>query len=88
VVEAGQTGSNDWRREFVDYISNPGSTRDRKRRRQALKYTAVEGILYHRAVEGLLLRCLSEEAKAVMGEVPEGICGSHQAAYKMKWLLS
>jgi hypothetical protein len=35
-----------------------------------------------------LLRCLSEEeAKVAMGEVHEGMCDSHQAAHKMKWLL-
>jgi hypothetical protein len=34
--------------------------------------------LYRRAIDGLLLKCLDEEqAKVVMGEVHEGICGSH-----------
>ena len=39
-------------------------------------------------MDGLLLRFLSkEEAKAAMGEVHEGMCGTHQSAHKMKWML-
>jgi hypothetical protein len=34
------------------------------------------------------LKCLdSDQAKAAIGEVHEGICGTHQLAPKMKWLL-
>ena len=29
----------------------------------------------------------SDQAKVAMGEVHEGICGTHQLAPKMKWLL-
>ena len=37
---------------------------------------------------GVLLKCLNqEEAKVLMGEVHEGICGAHQSAYKMKWII-
>jgi hypothetical protein len=36
----------------------------------------------------MLLKCLSEEeAKLIMDEVHEGICGAHQSAYKMKWVI-
>jgi hypothetical protein len=36
----------------------------------------------------LLLKFLDEDqAKVAMGEVNEGICGAHQSAPKMKWLL-
>jgi hypothetical protein len=39
-------------------------------------------------MDGLLLKCLGgEEVTIAMGEVHEGICGAHQAAHKMKWLL-
>ena len=32
--------------------------------------------------------CLNqEEPKVLMGEVHEGICGAHQSAYKMKWII-
>ena len=38
--------------------------------------------------DGMFLKCLSqEEAKVLMGEVHEGICGAHQSAYKIKWII-
>jgi hypothetical protein len=34
------------------------------------------------------LKCLDEEqAQIAMGEVHEGLCGTHQSAHKMKWVL-
>jgi hypothetical protein len=48
----------------------------------------VDGNLYRRTADDLLLKCLdSDQAKVVVGEVHEGICGTHQSAPKMKWLL-
>jgi hypothetical protein len=36
----------------------------------------------------MLLKCLGEEqAKVAVGEVHDGICGAHQSALKMNWLL-
>ncbi len=29
----------------------------------------------------------ADQAKVAIGEVHEGICGTHQSAHKMKWLL-
>ena len=44
--------------------------------------------LYRRTTEDLLLKCLgSDQARVAMGEVHEGIYGTHQWAPKMKWLL-
>jgi hypothetical protein len=35
-----------------------------------------------------LLKCLgSDQSMIPMGEVHEGICGTHQSAHKMNWLL-
>ena len=28
-----------------------------------------------------------EESKVLMGEIHEGVCGSHQSVYKMKWVI-
>ena len=48
----------------------------------------IDDELYHRTTEDLLLKCLdSNQARVTMGEVHEGICGTHQSAPKMKWLL-
>ena len=39
-------------------------------------------------MEGLLLRCLGPtEANRLAHEVHEGAYGTHQSAYKMKWLI-
>jgi hypothetical protein len=36
----------------------------------------------------MLLKCLGEEqAKVAVQEVHDGMCGVHQSAYKMNWLL-
>jgi hypothetical protein len=44
--------------------------------------------LYYKIVDGVLLKCLNqEEAKVLMGAVHEGICGAHQSAYKMNWII-
>jgi len=28
-----------------------------------------------------------DEAKSLMGEIHEGVCGAHQSAFKMKWMI-
>jgi hypothetical protein len=44
--------------------------------------------LYRRTVNDVLLKCLGpDNAILAMAEVHEGICGTHQSAPKMKWLL-
>jgi len=54
----------------------------------AFKYILIDGELYRRTAEDVLLKCLdSYQARVAMGEVHKGICGTHQLAPKMKWLL-
>ena len=44
--------------------------------------------MYYKIVDRVFVKCLSqEEARVSMGEVHEGICGAHQLAYKMKWVI-
>jgi hypothetical protein len=53
-----------------------------------LKYTSIDDELYRRIINGMLLECLGEEqAKVAVWEVRDEICGAHQSAYKMNWLL-
>jgi hypothetical protein len=79
---------DDWRTPLVHYLKNPGHIANRKVWRQALKYVMLDNTLYHRTIDGLLLKCLdSDQSKIAMGEVHEGICGTHQSAHKIKWLL-
>jgi hypothetical protein len=82
------TDPNDWRTPLIRYLKNLGHIADRKVRCQALKYVILSNSLYRRTIDGLLLKCLgTDQSKIAMGEVHEGICGTHQSARKMKWLL-
>nr|CAH66133.1 H0622G10.2 [Oryza sativa] len=55
---------------------------------RALRYTLLDDELYYQTIDGVLLKCLSaDQAKVAIGEVHEGIYGTHQSAHKMKWLL-
>jgi hypothetical protein len=79
---------DDWRTSLVHYLENPSHIVDRKVRWQALKYVMLDNTLYCWTIDDLLLKCLgSDQSRIAMGEVHEGICGSHQSAHKMKWLL-
>ena len=79
---------SDWRIPLVNHLRDPSQTRNRKIRRQALKYTLFNDELHRRTIDGLLLKCLdSDQSRLAMGEVHEGICGTHQSAHKMRWLI-
>ena len=48
----------------------------------------LEGELYYRMIDGVSLKRLSkEDSKVLMGEIHKGVCGSHQSAFKMKWVI-
>ena len=60
--------ADDWRKEIVEYLENPSKKVSRKIRFQATKYVLLEGELYYRTIDGVLLRYLDkEEAKVLMG---------------------
>ena len=78
----------DWRKPIVNYLQDPSKRVDKTIRQMAFKYILIDSDLYRRTVDGILLKCLDEDqARVAMGEVHEGICGTHQSAHKMKWLL-
>jgi len=87
-VMALELPADDWRKEIVDYLEDPSKKVSRRIRFQAAKYVLLEGELYYRTIDGVLLKCLDKEkAKVLMGEIHEGVCGLHQSAYKMKWVI-
>ena len=78
----------DWKVPIVTYLKDPGHGAERNIRRLAFKYVLIDDELYRRTTEDVLLKCLDfDQARVAMGEVHEGICGTHQSASKMKWLL-
>jgi hypothetical protein len=81
-------GPDDCRTPLICYLENPSHIADRKVQRQDLKYVILDNTLYRRTIDVLLLKCLGlDQSKIAMGEVHEGIYGTHQSAHKMKWLL-
>ena len=80
-----ELAANDWRKDIVEYLKDPSKKVERKVRFQAIKYVLLEGELYYWTIDGVLLRGIDkEEAKVLMGEIHEGVYGSHQSAYKIK----
>jgi hypothetical protein len=51
---------DDWRKEIVDYLENLS----RKLRYKAIKFVLLDGHLFYKSLDGVLLQCLGpEEAK-------------------------
>jgi len=81
-------GADDWRKEIIDYLRDPSKKVERRVRFQATKYVFLEDELYYRTIDGVLLKCLGDdEARSLMGEIHEGVCGAHQLVFKMKWMI-
>ena len=82
------TDEGDWRVPFITYLRNPNTRTERRIRWAAFKFVLIDDELYHRTPSGVLLKCLGPDDSILsMAEVHEGICGTHQSALKMKWLL-
>ena len=80
-------GADDWRKEIIYYLKDPSKKVERRIRFQATKYVLLEDEIYYRTIGGVLLKCLgNDEAKSWMGEI-HGVCGAHQLAFKMKWMI-
>jgi ribonuclease HI len=78
----GNLAEDDWRKEIADYLENPSQKVSRKLGYKAIKFVLLDDRLYYKSMDGVLLQCLSqEEAKRMMSEVHDGLCGAHQSAY-------
>jgi ribonuclease HI len=79
---------DDWIKEIADYLENPSRKVSRKLRYKAIKFVLLDGRLLYKSLDGVLLQCLGqEEVKRMMSEVHDGLCGTHQSAYRMKWVI-
>jgi hypothetical protein len=80
--------ADDWRKEIVDYLEDPSRKVSGKLRYKAIKFVLLDGHLFYKSLDGVLLQCLGpEEAKKMMSEVHDGLCGAHQSPYYMKWVI-
>ena len=79
----------DWRLPFIAYLQNPNdAAHSRQIRFLALNFVLRNGELRRRGEDGNDFRCVyGNEAKRLMREVHCGVCGSHQAGPKMRWLI-
>jgi hypothetical protein len=87
---SSDVGANlyDWRTPLLIYLRDPSAKVDKSVRQSAFQLCVHNDELYRWTAEDLLLKCLgSDQARVAMREVQEGICGTHQSAPKMKWLL-
>jgi hypothetical protein len=76
-----------WKKEIVDYLENPSRKVSRKLRYKAIKFVLIDGRLFYKSLDGVLLCLGQEEAKKMMSEVHDGLCGAHQSARRMKWVI-
>ena len=88
ILNISAISADDWRKELIDYLKEPSKKVERRVRFQATKYVLLGEELYYQMIDGVLLKCLGDdEAKSLMGEIHEGVCGEHQSAFKMKWMI-
>jgi hypothetical protein len=82
------TNLYNWRTPLLIYLRDPSAKVDKSVQRSAFQVCVHNDELYRRTTGDLLLKWLgSDKARVAMGEVHEGIYGTHQSASKMKWLL-
>jgi hypothetical protein len=75
-------------KEIVDYLKDPSQKVSRKLRYKTIKFVILDGCLYYKSLDGVLLQCRGqEEARKMMSEVHDGLCGAHHSAYRMKWVI-
>jgi hypothetical protein len=78
LVTGGDTIWTDWRLPLLECLRNHRKNMDKKVKRQVLKYMSLDGDLYPKTIDDILLKCLGEEhTKVAAREVHDGICGAH-----------
>ncbi|VFQ89217.1 unnamed protein product [Cuscuta campestris] len=78
----------EWLDRLAKYIEDAEAPEDpqeaRLLRMRAPTYKVLDGILYKRSYNSVLLHCLrAVEAKALMEEIHEGVCAAHQGPYSI-----
>jgi len=77
-LEEGDTWMTPYRQYLADGILPAEPEEGKKIKRNAARYTLVDGILFRHGFTHPILTCVSEdECTRIMAELHEGICGSH-----------
>ena len=80
--------AGDWRTEIEKYSRSLGKKVPYSLKVKALNYVLLEGDIYRKGHDGLLLRCVGfPNAMEIMKQVHEGVCGVQQSGVKMRWLI-
>jgi hypothetical protein len=82
---ATQSGPDAWISEIRDYLKESILPEDHvsaeRIMRLAKRYTMVEGGLYRRGANDILMRCITqEEGRELLTEIHGGECGSHSSS--------
>jgi hypothetical protein len=82
---ATQSGPDAWISEIQDYLKENILPEDHVSAerivRLAKRYTLVEGGLYHRGANGILMKCITqEEGRELLTEIHGRECGSHSSS--------
>nr|ABF97755.1 retrotransposon protein, putative, unclassified [Oryza sativa Japonica Group] len=72
--------------EFA-YTIKPYATNNQAEYEAVLKGLQLLNEVEADAIKIMGILCCADQAKVAISEVHEGICGTHQLAHKMKWLL-
>lgn len=74
-------------KDVIYYLQNLKSllelidSQKRSLKLQAIRYVIVQGQLWWRSMEGVLLKCVDEiESKMILKDMHEGVCGGHYMA--------
>jgi hypothetical protein len=83
-----QIGPDAWISEIRDYLKENILPEDHvsieRIVRLAKRYTTVEGDLYRRGANGILMRCITqEEGRELLTEIHGGECGSHSSSHTL-----
>ena len=85
VINTNANVAGDWRIKIRDYLEDPNRQVPHRVKAQSKNFILMEGELYKKGLDGLLLRCLSfPNSMEVMKQVHEGVYGAHQVEIKMQ----
>ena len=86
----GEPDGNHWYHDILRYIKDqqyPKLANDndkRTLRRLAMRFFLDKDILYKKGKDQILLRCVDvNEAKKIVHEIHEGVCGTHASGHVM-----